>query len=251
VYTLANRYILKLDARTDGISKFNPEGRWGFFPAASFAWRINEESFLKGSNAVSDLKFRIGYGVTGQQTGVGFYDYIARYSFSNLQAQYQLGNQFYTMFRPEGYDPNLRWETTENLNVALDFGFLRNRITGSVDVFQRRSRDLLNVIPVLSGTNFTNLLLQNVGNVRANGVEVTVNAIPVQKRDVTWDLSVNFTYVNPVIENLIGRNDRALKATVLVAFPAVPAIPSRSMRWADVPMHFMYSNRFMIKTPSY
>jgi iron complex outermembrane receptor protein len=88
---------------------------------------------------------------------------------------------------------------TENLNVALDFGFLRNRITGSVDYFKRRSRDLLNVIPVLSGTNFTNLLRQNVGNITLMVVEVTLNAIPIQRRNVTWDFGVNFTYTNPVI----------------------------------------------------
>lgn len=207
VYTLANRYILKFDARTDGISKYNPNDRWGFFPALSFAWRIKEENFLRNADVVSDLKFRIGYGVTGQQAGVGFYEYVARYTYSNPAAQYQLGNSFYTLYRPEGYDPNLKWETTRNLNVALDFGLLKNRINGSVDVFRRKSKDLLNVIPVFAGSNFVNLLRQNVGSVESNGVEVSLNAVPVQRRNLTWDFGFNFTYANPEITNLLGRDD--------------------------------------------
>lgn len=211
VYTLANRYVLKLDARTDGISKYNPNDRWGFFPAVSFAWRIKEESFLKNSEVVSDLKARIGYGATGQQSGVGLHEFIPAYSFGNQSAQYQLGNQYYTVYRPEGYDPRLKWETTENINLGLDFGFFRNRITGAVDYFKRRSKNLLNVIPVQAGTNFTNLLRTNVGNVTTTGVEVTLNAIPVQSRNVTWDLGFNFTYANPLINNLLGRDDPNFK----------------------------------------
>src|SRR5205085_3312520 len=100
----------------------------GFFPAAAFAWQINEEDFLKHSKVISQLKLRLSYGKTGQQAGIGFYGYIPRYGISNDQAQYQLGNTFYGMYRPSAYDPNLKWETTTNTGVAIDFGFAKNRI---------------------------------------------------------------------------------------------------------------------------
>lgn len=213
-FSVANKYILTLNARTDGSSKYNPEDRWGFFPSAAFAWRINEESFLRNSQTISDLKLRVGYGVTGNN-GVGFYDYVARYQVSNARAKYQLGDSVYSMERPVGYDPFLRWETTTNVNAAIDFGFLKNRITGSVDVFWRKTKDLLSTVPVALGTNFTNLLRQNVGNVESKGVEVTVNAIPVQKRDFTWDLSANFTYVRPEITRLLNNPDPRFKGNLI------------------------------------
>lgn len=205
-YTLANKYVLTLNARTDGISKYNPEGRWGFFPSAAFAWRINEEDFMKNSNTFSDLKLRVGYGVTGQ-SGIGFYEFIPRYQQGNLRAQYQMGNDFYNVYRPVGYDPNLKWETTTSINAAVDFGFFKNRLSGSLDVFFRKTRDLLNVVPVALGTNFTNLLRQNVGNMESKGVELSINAIPVQTRKFNWDLGFNITYVRPEITKLLNNND--------------------------------------------
>jgi TonB-linked SusC/RagA family outer membrane protein len=210
-YTLANKYVLTLNARMDGTSKFNPDERWGFFPSAAFAWRMNEESFLRNSKTVSDLKLRIGYGITGQQAGISFYGYIPRYSQSNEAAQYQFGNTFYSLYRPNAYDPNLKWETTKNLNLAVDFGFLQNRITGSVDYFIRKTEDLLSVVPIPLGTNFSNQLLTNVGNIESKGVEVTLNTIPVQSRKVTWELGANFTYIDPEITKLLLNPDPSFK----------------------------------------
>ncbi len=210
-YTLANKYVVTLSARTDGTSKFSQDNRWGFFPAAAFAWRINEESFLKNSNTVSDLKLRVGYGVTGQQGGIDFYGYIPRYTLSNNTAQYQLGNTFYPMLRPQAYDPNLKWETTENVNVALDFGFFKNRINGSVDVFSRKTRDLLSVVPIALGTNFSNELLTNVGSIESRGVEVTINTVPIQRKDFTWDANFNFTYIDPKISQLLLNPDPSFR----------------------------------------
>jgi iron complex outermembrane receptor protein len=134
-YTLSNKYILTLNMRADGSSKYNPDDRWGFFPSAALAWRVSEEDFLVNSTFVSDLKFRLGYGTTGQQDGIGFYEYLPNYSISNNAAEYQFGTNFYNMYRPAAYDPNLRWETTTNINAAIDFGFKNNRISGSIDVF--------------------------------------------------------------------------------------------------------------------
>ena len=214
-YTLANKYILTVNLRADGSSKYNPDDRWGFFPSAAFAWRVSEEDFMVNSKVVSDLKFRLGYGTTGQQDGIGFYEYLPNYSISNDAAQYQFGTSFYNMYRPAAYDPNLRWETTTNLNAAVDFGFKDNRITGSIDVFFRKTKDLLAVVPIALGTNFSNQIRTNVGNIESNGVEFTLNTIPVQRKDFIWELGFNFTYVEPKITNLLLNPDPTFKGNLV------------------------------------
>lgn len=214
-YTLANKYVLTLNARADGSSKYNPDDRWGFFPSAALAWRVSEEDFLVNSKVISDLKFRLGYGVTGQQDGIGFYEYLPNYSISNNSAQYQFGNTYYNLYRPAAYDPNLRWETTTNINAAIDFGFLNNRISGSVDVFFRKTKDLLAVVPIALGTNFSNQIRTNVGNIESRGVEFTLNAIPVQTKKFTWEFGFNFTYVNPEITNLLLNPDPTFKGNLV------------------------------------
>lgn len=214
-YTLAGKYVLTLNARADGTSKYNPNDRWGFFPSAAIAWRVSEESFLKNSANVSDLKLRLGYGVTGQQDGIGFYEYLPNYSISNNAALYQLGTGYVSMYRPAAYDPNLRWETTTNLNAAVDFGFFQNRLSGSVDVFFRKTKDLLAVVPIALGTNFSNQLRTNVGNIESRGVEFTLNAVPVKNKRVTWDVGFNFTYANPKITNLLLNPDPTFKGNLV------------------------------------
>lgn len=214
-YTLAGKYVLTLNARADGSSKYNPNDRWGFFPSAAFAWRINEEDILKNSTVVSDLKLRVGYGVTGQQDGIGFYEYLPNYSISNGSAQYQFGNNFYNLYRPAAYDPNLRWETTTNINAAVDFGFFNNRLSGSVDVFFRKTKDLLAVVPIALGTNFSNQLRTNVGNIESKGVEVTLNVVPVRNKRVNWEVGFNFTYANPEITNLLLNPDPSFKGNLV------------------------------------
>jgi iron complex outermembrane receptor protein len=207
VYTLANKYTVTLNARTDGTSKFNKDNRWGFFPSAAFAWQINEEEFLQNSKVVSNLKLRAGYGVTGQQDGIPFYGYIPVYSLSNNQATYQFGNTYYNLLRPGAYDADLRWETTTNINAAIDFGFIQNRISGTVEGFFRKTKDLLSTVPIPAGSNFTNRLFTNVGNIESKGLEVTLNVVPVKNRNVEWDFAVNFTYVVPKITNLLVNED--------------------------------------------
>jgi len=210
-YTLAGRYVLTLNARTDGVSKFNPQDRWGFFPGAAVAWRISQEGFLRNSNTISDLKLRVGYGETGQQAGIGFFGYLPQYNVSGNTNTYQLGNTFYNMYRPEAYDPFLRWETTKNLNVGLDFGLFRNRITGTVEAFDRTSEDLLSTVPVPLGTNFAPTLLTNVGNISNRGMEVSLNIIPIQRSNFTWEINTNFSYIVPKVEKLLINADPSFK----------------------------------------
>jgi iron complex outermembrane receptor protein len=210
-YTLANKYVLTLNARTDGSSKFNSNERWGFFPGAAFAWRINQENFLKNSNTFSDLKLRIGYGITGQQSGIAYFGYLPRYTVSDSSNLYQMGSTYYNMFRPEAYDPNLRWETTKNLNIGIDFGLFKGRLNGTIDLFDRKTEDLLSTVPVPLGTNFAPQLLTNVGNLTNRGIEIGLNATPIQRKGFVWELATNFSYIVPEIDKLLFNEDPAFK----------------------------------------
>ena len=193
-YTFNGRYLLTATLRDDGSSRFSPNNRWGVFPSAALAWRIKDESFLKGSKLISDLKLRAGYGVTGQQDVLSDYPYLARYTIGQGAAQYQFGSQFYTTLRPEGYDANIKWESTTTYNAGLDYGFLDGRISGSVDVYLKKTKDLLSVIPVAAGSNLTNQILTNVGNLENRGIEFAINGSPIRRKGFTWDVNFNVTY---------------------------------------------------------
>lgn len=193
-FNLLDRYLITASIRQDGSSKFNADNRFGLFPSAAFAWKLSEESFLKNSKTISDLKLRIGYGVTGQQDGIGYYDYISYYNLSSNTAQYQFGNSFYQMFRPGGYYFNRKWEQTATTNIALDFGLLDGRISGTVELYKKETKDLLNEINQPAGTNFSNKIVANVGSMENKGVEFTLNLQPVRNSKLTWDVSFNATY---------------------------------------------------------
>ncbi len=201
-YTYNDRYLLTATLRRDGSSRFAPKNRWGVFPSMALAWNIKEESFLKSANVISNLKLRLGYGVTGQQEGIGNYDYLSYYALSTSTASYQFGNTFYQAFRPGGYYANRKWEQTATYNIAMDYGFLNNRISGSVDFYLKKTSDLLNSIPAPAGTNFSAFVLANVGSTENKGVEFSINAQPVQTRILSWDVSFNATYNKNTITNL-------------------------------------------------
>jgi TonB-linked SusC/RagA family outer membrane protein len=206
-YTLAGRYVFTFNGRADGSSRFAKENRWGFFPSAAFAWRISEENFLRNSKAISDLKFRVGYGITGQQDIPGLYPYLAVYNQSNNNGLYQLGNTFYNRLGPVEYDPNIRWEQTENINAAIEYGLFNNRVTGILEVFSRKTKDLVSVVPVPLGANFANNILTNVGNIESKGFEVTMNFVPVRNKNTEVDFGFNVTYANPKITKLLLNED--------------------------------------------
>lgn len=207
-YTLADRYLLTLTVRQDGTSRFSPDTRWGTFPSAAFAWRISEEGFLKNSPVISDLKLRLGYGITGQQNiGSGDYPYLARYTYSQENAQYQFGDTFYTTIRPEGYDANIKWEETTTYNIGLDYGFANDRVTGTLDVYQRDTKDLLNFIPIPAGTNLTNMLLTNVGDLTNKGFEFSILGRIISKQDLSWEVGFNATYNQNEITKLTAIED--------------------------------------------
>lgn len=207
-YTLMDRYLLTLTMRNDGTSRFSEDNRWALFPSMAFAWRINEESFLKDVNAVSNLKLRLGYGITGQQyITTNDYPYLAKYTYSQETARYLFGNEWVNMARPDGYDANLKWEETTTYNVGLDYGFFKDRINGSLELYQRETKDLINQIPVAAGTNFTNILLTNVGNLENKGVEFNMNIRPIVKEGLFWEIGFNISKNTNTITKLTKVND--------------------------------------------
>lgn len=193
-YSYNNILFITASIRRDGSSKFAPSHRWGNFPSGAIAWKMKEMSFLKNVNAVSDMKLRLGYGVTGQQDGIGNYDFISYYGLSDLKAEYQLGNTFYQMYRPGGYYANRKWEQTATYNAAIDYGFMNNRIAGSIEFYYKKTTDLLNQITQPAFTNFSNTIVANVGSMENRGVEFSVNFQPIKSKDLVWDVAFNATY---------------------------------------------------------
>ena len=194
--------------RNDGSSRFSPDNRWGLFPSVALAWKLNEESFLKNVNAISDLKLRLGYGVTGQQNlGNGDYPYMARYMYSKAGANYYFGDTEYSLIAPQPYDQNLKWEETTTWNVGIDYGFLNGRITGTIDYYFRKTKDLLNTVTAPAGTNFSNQLLTNVGTLENKGFEFSINAHAVSTQDWNWNIGYNISYNKNKITKMTFNDD--------------------------------------------
>ena len=193
-YTLLDRYLFTATVRQDGSSRFHKNNRWGLFPSFALGWKLKEDAFLKDVDVLSDLKLRLGYGITGQQNiNSGDYPYLAVYETNKDGAYYPILGEG-TTYRPNAYNPDLKWEKTTTYNVGLDFGFLNNRINGAVDYYYRKTTDLLNSVFVSAGTNFKNKVLSNVGSLENSGIEFSINSKPVVTTDWTWDLGFNITY---------------------------------------------------------
>jgi iron complex outermembrane receptor protein len=211
-YSFADRYLLTLSLRADGSSRFAKENRWGYFPAAAFAWKVSEENFLKDSPVVSDLKLRLGYGETGQQDiGVGgdqFYPYLSRYSLStNPVTSYYIDGRFVQTLAPLRYDRRIKWETTTTYNAGIDYGFLDGKLFGSLDFYFRKTRDLLNEMEIPRGSNFSNRIYTNVGNMENKGVELSVGAHLINRNDLTWTVGANATWQSTKVTKLTVVNN--------------------------------------------
>jgi TonB-linked SusC/RagA family outer membrane protein len=194
-YTIANKYLLTATLRDDGTSRFASNNRWGLFPSLAVGWKIIEEDFMKDNTLFSDLKLRLGYGVTGtQDINKGDYPYIPVYQTNTTGAYYQFGNTYYSTARPNAYNAAIKWEQTDTYNAGLDFGFLKGRITGSVDVYDRNTYNLLNKVHVPVGTNFSNEVIYNVGSLTNKGVEFAINGKPISTKNCTLDLGYNVTF---------------------------------------------------------
>ena len=201
-YSFDGKYLLTATVRRDASSRFSKDTRWGTFPSVALGWTLTEEPWLKNQKVLSNLKLRASYGVTGQQEGIGNYNYLPVYTSSVTGAEALINGQYITTYRPEAYVSDLKWETTTSWNFGLDFGFLDGRIGGAIDFYTRKTKDLLASVPTAAGTNFSKTILTNVGNVDSKGIEVSLNATPIQTKDWEWNLSYNFTWQDMKVKNL-------------------------------------------------
>lgn len=201
-YSFDGKYLLTATVRRDASSRFSKDTRWGTFPSVALGWTLTEEPWLKNQKVLSNLKLRASYGVTGQQEGIGNYNYLPVYTYSVTGAEAFINGQYINTYRPEAYVSDLKWETTTSWNFGLDFGFLDGRIGGAIDFYTRKTKDLLASVPTAAGTNFSKTILTNVGNVDSKGIEVSLNATPIQTKDWEWNLSYNFTWQDMKVKNL-------------------------------------------------
>ena len=190
-YNLLDRYLLTATFRADGSSRFRKGKKWGYFPAAAFAWKINNESFLKNVKWIDELKLRLGWGMTGQQNGIDDFYYTTLYRVSNSYAQYPFGDNYYPTLRPSASNSDLTWEKTTTYNAGLDFTALNGRFGFNVDGYYRKTTDLLSQVAVAAGTNLSDKILKNVGSLENYGVELAFNVKPIVTKDFVWDVTYN------------------------------------------------------------
>ncbi len=208
-YSWDERLLLTATLRNDGTSRFS-NNKWGLFPSVAASYNFGKEDFVRDSDILSALKLRLSYGQTGQQDlQSGDYPTLASYKYNTNQSMYHFGQTMLIPITPLGYNADLKWETTTTYNVGVDYGFLSDRISGSVDLYKRDTKDLLNRTPVAAGANLSNYLDANIGNLTNKGLEFEINAIPVQTRDWSWTLGFNASYNKTVITKLTTDDERA------------------------------------------
>jgi iron complex outermembrane receptor protein len=210
-YRLLGRYLFTATLRADGSSRFAPGNQWGLFPSFAFAWNMHEEHFLQDVTWLSELKLRLGYGITGQQN-IADNDYLGliRYLRARDLAWYTLGERdpitgehiYLPPLRPEPFNLLLTWESTTTYNVGLDFGLMRGRFTGSLDFYHRLTTNLLNEVEIPVMTNFRNMMMSNIGSLSNTGLELSLNAIAVHDRDLRWDIGLTAAWNTNKIESL-------------------------------------------------
>jgi len=196
------KYLLTVNYRRDGSSRFAKAYRWGDFAGAAFAWNITEESFLKDSNTFSNLKLRLGYGQTGQQDISASYDYLKRVTLGTINSQYIFGNTIYSVAKTEGYNEDIKWEEITETNIGLDYGLFNNKVSGSINYFNKKSNDLLAFIAYPDGANLRNAGFSNIGSVNTSGVEFSIESDIVKNDNLSWNLAFNTTYLEQKVENL-------------------------------------------------
>ncbi|SDF07113.1 iron complex outermembrane recepter protein [Mucilaginibacter pineti] len=218
-FSFDDKYLLTASIRDDRSSRFSEKYRNGYFPSVAFAWRAKEESFLKSVDVLSDLKIRASYGITGQQDlPTSYFPYLAVYDPSNVSAQYQFGSSFVNTLRADSYNVNLKWESTATTNLGLDYGFFNGRLTGSIDVYNKKTKDLLLNAPIAAGTNLSNYLYVNVGNLTTKGLEFNANIAAIASKDLNWNIGYNVSLNKRTITNISLTGDPNQK----IATGAIP-----------------------------
>lgn len=210
-YSYDNRYMATVTVREDGTSRFQ-NNKWGLFPSVALGWNIKGEQFLKNEKAVSNLKLRLSWGQTGQQDlNAGDYPTLASYQTNLTGSYYQFGDRLIIPISPLGYNADLKWETTTTYNVGIDYGFLNDRIYGTVDVYYRDTKDLLNYTPVPAGSNLKNYLSANIGSLVNKGVEVELNGVAIQTSAWNWTIGVNGAWNANKITKLTASDSESYK----------------------------------------
>lgn len=206
-YTYKDKYLFNATLRYDGSSKFAPEGRWGFFPAASVAWRVSREKFMQNVKWINDLKFRAGYGESGNNR-VNDYSYLTTFGPFN---PYSLNNQNVTTLAPGGQLSNyyIKWETNISRNIGVDASFFNNRVELVVDVYRNTAENLLLAAPVSSALGY-NSKIKNAGSTLNKGIEVQLNLVPVKTKNFTWTFNINNSWNKNTIKGLNGGVDTVL-----------------------------------------
>lgn len=207
-FNLRGKYLFTASFRRDGTSRFYDSSEtWINAPSAAFAWRISDEDFMSKYGTISNLKLRLGWGIVGQQDIPVSFPGLPTYTNGTQTAQYQLGNQYYTTSRAEPYNPLLKWESTTTYNLGIDYGILNNKIDGSIELFHRKSKDLLNKLPFPAGSSLSNEDWANIGNLKNNGIEFTINTKLIDQDDLKLNTSLNATYNTLEITKLTASND--------------------------------------------
>ncbi len=200
-YSFADRYLITATLRRDGTSRFQ-NNKWGLFPSVALGWNVMNEPFMKNAKDLSTLKLRLSWGQTGQQAVGGYYDTFAKFYSNLIGSYYTFGGNVYYPVTAQGYNADLKWETTTTYNIGMDFGFWKDRLTASVNLYQRDTKDLLSYVPVAALSNLTNYLNSNIASLTNKGVEIDLNAIAVETKDMSWTIGVNAAYNNNVITKL-------------------------------------------------
>jgi TonB-dependent starch-binding outer membrane protein SusC len=204
-----DRYLATFTVRNDGSSKLAPGYKWITYPATALAWRMSEDGIGKG--LFSDLKLRVGYGVTGQQEGINTYNGVKLFAPGSNNAQYPFGNQYIDVLRPNGFNETITWQATATTNFGIDFTTKNERVSGSIDYYTRKSSKLLSEVNIPAGVNFTNRLLTNIGELDINGVELTLNTTPFKSQNVTWEANFILAYNTNKITKLTLNDDPNFK----------------------------------------
>ena len=207
-YTFADKYLLTATVRADGTSRFQNH-KWGVFPSVAFGWNVMKEGFMSEADKLSTLKLRLSWGQTGQQEVGGYYDTFAKFLTNQLGSYYFFNDRLITPISALGYSADLRWETTTTYNVGFDLGFWNDRLTAAIDLYKRDTRDILNYIPVPALSNLTNYLNTNIGNMTNYGVELDLNAIMVETKDMSWTAGFNVAYNHNEITKLTASDEHA------------------------------------------
>ncbi|RZK65581.1 MAG: TonB-dependent receptor, partial [Pedobacter sp.] len=206
-FTYDNKYLLTVSFRREATSRFGQDTRWGNYPAAALGWRISEESFLKDSKTLSDLKLKGSWGVTGQQDIPAAFSYLERYVLSQPTSQYYFGAAPTLTGIGQFRNVDIKWEDTMQYNIGLDYGFFNNRIAGSIDAFYKESTDLLTFGPVADGSNLGNQGFQNVGSFTTKGIEFSLDASIVNSENLQWSVNFNASHYQRKITELVDDTD--------------------------------------------